>query len=74
MIYTNTNVVVSIRKGNDSTDRIDKGRCFDRVTSFEQRFERNDAECHVIIGLEKRNVPDRGKSKRVLMLGVFEDW
>ena len=56
MIYTNTNLVVSIRKGNDSTDRIDKGRCFDRVTSFEQRFERNDAESHVIIGLEKRNV------------------
>jgi hypothetical protein len=44
------------------------------VTSFGQKFERNDAVCHVIIGLEKRNVPDRWKSRRVLMLGVCENW
>lgn len=46
------------------------------MTSFGQRFERNDAVCHIDNVSRGRNVPDRWKSKHVLMLGVFgdEEW
>lgn len=37
-----------------------KGRSFDRVTAFGQRFEGKDAICRAVIGgVEKRNVPDK---------------